>query len=142
MSSFTPEQAKYILESYEKLQQELIAIAREMFVIEGKIGPTEMGWIDIDLSEFASRGVVGAEIETYGGCGYYDTKYIEFPLKYLWGNFLEEARNEYEERVRIAKENAIEQAKKAAKEKEKRQEEADRARYLELKARFEGGGDI
>jgi hypothetical protein len=124
------EQLTELFELMQEIQERAAEIGNAMLKLEGKKESIDSSNIHFN------DGDITAEYETYHGCGNYETEYLSIPTKYLFDeNFLTEAK----EKLRVRKERE-ERDRYLAEEKRKRDaEERERKKYLELKARFEGG---
>ena len=121
--------AQDILDSYMELREKALPIAEAIAKLEGKPGQIDDEEITIE------DGDLYANWETYC-CGGSDYWQVRIPLEYLFDeDWQEKAQAEIQRREEAEAERkrvASEKAKKAAQEREHK-------KYLELKAKYEGG---
>lgn len=115
----------------QQLQERAAKIATSMVKLKG--GKTSIDAEDIRFE----NGAIVTEYEEYLGCGDWDIHGINIPLSYFFDeNYLDDAK----EMIRKMEEEKKRKAEEDAARRKKEAEERERKKYLELKAKFEGGG--
>jgi hypothetical protein len=140
VSNLDEQQINMLLNATHQILERAMNVAEVMYDLDPSTsarGSVDRVYIDNDDGPF-----IWAEWSEYGNCGYHEEGTFVVPTEYLvnddWHETEKKRIKEKKEKERLEREAKQERERL---ERERKKEEAERKKYLELKAKFEGDSE-